>query len=111
MFELRVTIGLLLTIVGAFFTIVNWICVIEDLRIREHERRQSPVPVVSLLLVAFGYLIRPHHHWFQFHRIWWIVLIPLLDIGTWKWILGLIMEAVRQPRSRHHRPQSWENYE
>ena len=48
------------------------------------DRHHSPVPVVSLLLVAVvGYPMWP------FGAKWWMWVIPAADIGTWMLIVGL----------------------
>ena len=83
---LRAIVAGIVVVFAAYVAVMNWWCVIasEVNRRKGVDRHHSPVPGISLLLVAaVGYPMWPHG------VKWWMWVIPAVDIGTWMLIVVL----------------------
>jgi hypothetical protein len=82
---------------GAYVAAMNWGCAIVSSmnRRRGIDRYHSTVPLVSVILVAFALLLYPGPH-----KPVWMVAIPLLDIGNWALLVGVLWLPVVSVRER-----------
>lgn len=83
--EFRTVVAVVLMLLAALVTIVNWACVIASGRNKRRgiDKHHSTVPLISFLLSGLAYEICP------FAPKGWIGIIPAVDIGNWLFVFGL----------------------
>jgi hypothetical protein len=82
---LRITVAVILILLAAYITAVNWCCVIVSMRNKRRgiHKHHSTVPLISLILAALAYAVC------SFSSKAWIGIIPAVDIGNWALVIGL----------------------
>jgi hypothetical protein len=83
--EIRIGVAVILVLLAAYITAMNWGCVIASERNKRRgiDKHHSTVPLISLLLAGLSYAIYP------LTPKGWIGIIPAVDIGNWMLIIGL----------------------
>ena len=91
----RLIIAIVILVFALCICVMNWGCVIINMRNKKHriDQHHSTVPLVSLVLVALAHLIypRPDRNW--------MIAIPLFDIANWR-LLWLPVALIRQARTK-----------
>jgi hypothetical protein len=79
-------LSLIFLLGSAYIVAMNWGCVIANVRNKRRgdDRRHSTIPFVSLFPAALAMLAYPLPHKA------WLLAVPLLDIGSWLLVLGLL---------------------
>jgi hypothetical protein len=86
----RLITAIVILIFAVFIVVMNWGCVIGNMRNKRRgiDRHRSTVPIVSLVLVAVAYIMYPRP------ETSWMFAIPLLDIANWRllWLPAALMQ-------------------
>lgn len=79
-------LSLIFLLASAYVAAMNWGCVIANARNKRRgiDRRHSTIPFVSLFPAALAILAYPGPHKA------WLLAVPVLDIGSWLLILGVL---------------------
>jgi hypothetical protein len=95
MITARLIIAIVILVFALLIVVMNWGCVIVNMRNKKRgiDRHHSAVPIVSLVLAALAYLIYPRPD------NTWMFAIPLLDIANWC-LLWLPVALIRQARTK-----------
>lgn len=82
MIAICLAISILFLLGAIYVTVLNWACAITSLRNKRRgiDKHYSMVPIVSLILAAFGLIFYP------FQKKLWIVAIPLADPSLWSFL-------------------------
>ena len=88
-------ISLTLLLFAAYIVVMNWGCAIVSLRNKRRgiDERHSTVPLVSFLITAIAIVFYPRPHKA------WMLAVPLLDVGNWSVVLGMLWLPVILVRS------------
>jgi hypothetical protein len=92
---IRLIIAIVILVFALLLVVMNWGCVIVNMRNKKRgdDRHYSTVPIVSLVLAAVAYLLYPRPDKS------WMIAIPLLNIANWR-LLWLPVALIRQLRTK-----------
>src|SRR3954454_19885828 len=92
-------VSLALLLFAAYIAVMNWGCAIVSLRNKRRgiDQYHSTVPIVSFVITAIAIVVHPRPHKA------WMLAVPLLDVGNWVVVLGVLwlpVTLVRMMRNK-----------